>query len=204
MTRKHLRRILIKNFLFFSLILIGAMACKLSDVKILNSAYEFIRDMSLIFVTLAAAYLANVFQKRSTFLQSLREEWHEIVQTKSILVAYCEEPSSSMEDFIKTCQNISQTIDYMRIVYKNVGETKKLIGLYPYEPLHDMRKAINTLDPRVRNDISFQEKQGIKQEIIELFQALRENFLEEFDVPQPTYPVLNKNSRRKKTNGHKK
>ncbi len=204
MTRKHLRRVLFRNFLFFTLVLVGAMVCKLSDLKVLNSAYEFIRDMSLIFVTLAAAYLANVFQKRSNFLQSLREEWREIVDTKSTLIAYCEDPDASAKDFIDTSKHISRTIDYMRIVYKNIGETKKYIGRYPYEPLHDMRKALESIDPRRKNDISFQEKQMVKDEIIQLFQALRENFLEEFDLPEPSSPVLEKNSRRKKTNGHKK
>ncbi len=36
----------------------------------------------------------------------------------------------------------------MRSVYQNVGETNDLIGLYPYAPLHDMRRALQTLDPR--------------------------------------------------------
>ena len=42
----------------------------------------------------------------------------------------------------------SETIDNMRSVYQNVGETGDLIGLYPYAPLHDMRRALQTLDPR--------------------------------------------------------
>ncbi len=180
------------------------MTCKLSDIKVLNSIYEFIRDMSLIFVTLAAAHLANVFQKRSNFLQSLREEWREIVDTKSLLVAYCEQPETEINEFIKARQRISQAIDYMRIVYRNIGETNRLIGRYPFEPLHDMRRALNRIDPRKRSDITYEEKRQAKKEIVESFLALRENFLIEFDLPEPTYPVLGENGRRKKIDGFKR
>ena len=40
----------------------------------------------------------------------------------------------------------------MRSVYQNVGETDDLIGIYPYAPLHDMRRALQTLDPRKAPD----------------------------------------------------
>lgn len=198
MTRKRLHKILVVNFLLFVLILVGALACKLSKNPFLGDIYEFIRDMSLIFVTLAAAYLANVFQKRANFLLSLREEWHEIVSTKSTLVAYCEQPEAQMEDYIEARRRISQAIDYMRIVYRNILESDTYIGFYPYEPLHDIRRALNTIDPRKRNDITIEDKRLVKHTIVDAFLALRENFLEEFDLDEPSKSVVGKNRLRKK------
>ena len=198
MTRRRLYRILSINFALFATLLLIAMVCKLSGDTFLGEIYEFIRDMSLIFITLAAAYLANVYQKRSNFLQSLREEWREVVDTKSILVAYCEHPEPTMDDYIEARRRISQTIDYMRIVYRNVLESDQYIGYYPYESLHDMRRAIDDLDPKKRSDISFEEKKRTKKYIRDRFLALRENFLEEFDLQEPTKPVLGRDKIRKK------
>ncbi|MCF6200056.1 MAG: hypothetical protein L3J67_11815 [Hyphomicrobiaceae bacterium] len=203
MTRKRLQKILILHFLLFMAILAGALACKLSGNALLFSVYEFIRDMSLIFVTLAAAYLAHVFQKRANFLQSLRDEWREIVDTKSALVAYCEQPDTQVNDFVEARRRISQAIDYMRIVYKNILESDQYIGFYPYEPLHDMRRALNSIDPRKRNDITFEDKRVVKRTIVAAFLALRENFLEEFDLQEPTNPVTGSNRLRKKISNPK-
>ena len=106
--------------------------------------------MSLVLVTVVAAYLANVFQKRSKFLESLEEEWRGIVRTKSALYTFCEKPNASADDYLAAFCRISETIDNMRIVYANVGETGTLIGLYPFAPLHDMRRALQSIDPRKR------------------------------------------------------
>lgn len=198
MTRKRLQGILAINSILFLLLLAVALACKLSGDPLLAQIYEFIRDMSLILVTLAAAWMASVFQKRASFLKSLREEWREIVDTKSVLVAYCEHPAPSMDQYIEARRRISQTIDYMRIVYRNVLESDKHIGFYPYESLHDMRRAIDRIDPRGGNEISLEAKKATKKYIRDRFLALRENFLEEFDLQEPARPVLGRDQMRRK------
>ena len=113
-----------------------------------NNVYEFMRDMSLLIATGGVAYISNVFQKRSKFIESLEEEWRNIVRTKSVLLSTCEKPYLATDDYLAAYYRISETIDTMRIVYRNAGETDGLIGLYPYAPLHDMRRALQTLDPR--------------------------------------------------------
>lgn len=203
MTRRRLHKILTIHFLLFALLLAVALMCKLWGHETLIKLYEFIRDMSLIFVTLAAAYLANVYQKRSNFLQSLREEWREIVNTKSALIVYCEQPETDINDFVEARRRISQTIDYMRIVYKNILESDEYIGFYPYEPLHDMRRALNTIDPREQSKITYEEKQQVREKIFHSFLALRENFLEELDLDEPTSPVIGPNRLRKKISNPK-
>ena len=55
---------------------------------ILKDVYEYLRDMSLLIATGGVAYITNVFQKRHSFVEALKEEWRDIIATKSALFAY--------------------------------------------------------------------------------------------------------------------
>ncbi len=152
-------------------------------------------------VTVVAAYLANVFQKRSKFLERLEEEWRGIVRTKSALYSFCEKPNASPDDYLAAFCRISETIDNMRVVYANVGETTTLIGLYPFAPLHDMRRALQSIDPRKRTDIPAEERKLVRDAILQSFYALRENFLDELDIDEPDSPIIAAAARRRKQPG---
>jgi len=158
------------------------------------------RDMALVFVTMVAAYLANVFQKRNKFVASLEEEWRAMVKTKASMVTYCEREETTLDEYLEVYERISAALDNMRIVYCNVGETDQLIGLYPYAPLHDMRRALESLDPR--QDVVTNEKRKVARAAIQQsFTALRETFLEELDIEQPTHGQLVSGARRVKRSG---
>lgn len=211
MTRASLNRTLGRAYAGLSLVLLIALAAKFADrvpgiagtplEKGALDLYDYLKDMTLVFVTVVAAYLANVFQKRSKFVESLEEEWRGIVRTKSTLHAFCEKPDASADDYIQAFCRISETIDNMRIVYRNVGETDALVGLYPYAPLHDMRRALQFVDPRKRSDISLTERKLARDAILQSFYALRENFLEELDLKEPDNPLLISGGRRLKQAG---
>lgn len=201
MTRRKLRRNLSVVTAIVSVILIVAAFSRLSGVGPFAAVYDYVRDMSLLIATLAAAYLTNIFQQRHNFLQSLRDQWRDIVMTKSALIAFCDAADPTPQDYLNARTRLSQTIDHMRIVYGNVGETATLIGYYPYEPLHDMRKAIERLEPRNGAEPGWNEKREIRDAIWEAFNALREHFLDEFDLEEPTYPILKPHSRRTKRPG---
>jgi hypothetical protein len=166
-----------------------------------GDVYEYLRDMALVLVTVVAAYLANVFQKRSKFVERLEEEWRGIVRTKSALYGFCEKPDASGEDFLTAFCRISETLDNMRVVYANVGETNELIGLYPFAPLHDMRRALQSVDPRKRSHISPEERKLVRDAILQAFYALRETFLEELDLDEPDNPLTAAVARRLKQPG---
>ena len=163
--------------------------------------YDYLKDMALVFVTVVAAYLANVFQKRSKFVESLEEEWRGIVRTKSALFTYCEKTYVSTDDYLAAFCRISETIDNMRIVYANAGETATLVGLYPYAPLHDMRRALQSIDPRKRPDLSPEDRKVARDAILQSFYALRETLLEELDLDEPAHPLLISRGRRLKQPG---
>jgi hypothetical protein len=89
----------------------------------------------------------------------------------------------------------------MRSVYKNVGETSRMVGLYPYEPLHDMRRALQTLEPRVNPDPSEEERRLVRNAVLRGWYALRERFLEELDLEPPDKPLLLPGALRTKSTG---
>ena len=210
MTRSSVNRTLSRVYWFLGLLLLLLLATKFADdfpavpapvVTIANQVYEFVRDMSLLIATGGVAYLSNIFQKRSKFVESLEEEWRNIVRTKSVLLTYCEKPYHSTDDYLAAYSRISETIDTMRIVYKNAGETDGLVGLYPYAPLHDMRRVLQTLDPSAPEPPADEHKKLVKDAILQAFYALRESFLEELDLEQPSNPLLISGGRRMKTPG---
>ncbi len=211
MTRRRLNRTLRRVYLLLGLVLLISLATKLGDhvpwvqnspvAGVIKDFYEYLKDMALVFVTVVAAYLANVFQKRSKFVESLEQEWRNIVSTKSALFTYCAKTYPTTDDYVAAFCRISETLDNMRIVYRNVGETRELIGLYPYAPLHDMRRALQSIDPRKTSVISDEQRTLARHAILQSFYALRETFLEELDLQEPDHPLLISGARRTKKSG---
>ena len=211
MTRAALTRTLRRAYVCLGLVLAIALLSRFADripgiagtpvQQAAQDLYDYLKDMALVFVTVVAAYLANVFQKRSKFVTSLEEEWRGIVKTKSALYTFCERPYVSTDDYLAAFCRISETIDNMRTVYANAGETAGLVGLYPYAPLHDMRRALQALDPRKRPDIPAEERKLARDAILQSFYALRETMLEELDLDEPDHPLLIAGGRRLKQPG---
>lgn len=210
MTRRKLQRTLTGTFLFLGFVLgIAAVARFLyplqepgSDAyKILFATYEYLKDMSLLIATGGVAYLANIYQKRSDFTLALRQEWADILKAKSAIFAFTHIENPTHEAYVQAFCVLSETIDNMRVVYRNVGETADLIGLYPYAPLHDMRRALQEIDPRKRPNASHEERKLARDSMLQSFYALRERFLEELDLEEPTSPLLIHTGRRVKRSG---
>lgn len=211
MTRTSVNRTLSRVYWLLGVTLAFSLAAKFADhipgiqgtplEAIARDGYEWLKDMSLLLATGGVAYLSNVFQKRSKFVESLEEEWRNIVRTKSALLNFCEKPYQATDDYLLAFNRISETIDTMRIVYKNAGETDGLIGLYPYAPLHDMRRALQSLDPRAAVPASDDQKKLVRDAVLQAFYALRETFLEELDLEEPEHPLLISGAHRLKVSG---
>ncbi len=211
MTRSNLKRTLWRIYALLIVVLGISFFAKIADhvpglagtgvEKILKDSYEYLRDMSLLIATGGVAYITNMFQKRSSFVEALKEEWRDIIATKSALFAYTQLERPTQEQYVATFCKLSETIDNMRSVYRNVGETDDLVGLYPYAPLHDMRRALQTLDPRKQATPDAETRSLVRDAILQSFYALRETFLEELDLEQPDHPLLISGGRRAKKSG---
>jgi hypothetical protein len=210
MTRSSLRRTLRRIYVLLTLVLAISFFAKIADhvpyvagtgaEKILKDVYEFLRDMSLLIATGGVAYVTNVFQRRHAFIESLREEWRDIIQAKSAILQFMHKSEPTHAEYVATFTRLSETIDNMRIVYRNVGETRDLIGLYPFAPLHDMRRVLQTLDPKDEQSRTVDRKLA-RDAMLQSFYALREHFLEELDLEEPDEPLLMAGARRMKRPG---
>jgi hypothetical protein len=211
MTRSNLKSTLGRMYVLLVIVLAISFLAKIADhvpglagtggERILKDAYEYLRDMSLLIATGGVAYITNMFQKRSSFVEALKAEWRDIIATKSELFAYTQLERPTLDQYLATFCKLSETIDNMRSVYRNVGETDDLVGLYPYAPLHDMRRALQTLDPRKQPAPDAETRNLVRDAILQSFYALRETFLEELDLEQPDHPLLISGGRRAKQPG---
>jgi len=214
MTRSNLRRTLRRVYATIVLVLLVSLAAKFVDhIPILNETglrtalkdvYEYLRDMSLLIATGGVAYVANIYQKRASFIDALKEEWRDIIAAKSAVFSYTQIDRPTLDQYLTAFCKLSETIDNMRSVYQNVGETNDLIGLYPYAPLHDMRRALQTLDPRRLPVPDADARNLARDAVLQSFYALRENFLEELDLEAPDHPLLISGGRRRKISGSTK
>ncbi|MBX9926989.1 MAG: hypothetical protein K2Y05_11575 [Hyphomicrobiaceae bacterium] len=212
MTRHRLNRTLRRTYTALGTVLALTLVAKLAPhipglagtplEALAKDVYDYAKDMALVFITVVAAYLASAFQRRATFVESLERQWRDIVHAKAVIVAYFEKPYPSTDDWLAATTKLSEAIDTMRIIYRNAGETRVLVGLYPYAPLHDMRRVLDAVDPRARNSIPDAERKLSRDCIVQSFNALRETFLEELDLEQPHHPVLISGARRTRAPGH--
>jgi hypothetical protein len=211
MTRSTLKRTLARVYATIAIVLAVSLVAKFIEHipllatsgigAVLKDLYEYLRDMSLLIATGGVAYIANVYQKRASFIEALKEEWRDIIAAKSALFTYTQLERPTLDQYLAAFCKLSETIDNMRSVYQNVGETDDLIGIYPYVPLHDMRRALQTLDPRKNADPGAEVRNLARDAILQSFYALRETFLEELDLEAPDHPLLISGGRRRKASG---
>jgi hypothetical protein len=114
---------------------------------------------------------------------------------------YCCTPNPSIEDYLRASTQLSECVDNIRIVYANVGETDEFIGFYPYEPLHDMSRALESIAPPHSESITSQDRDRVSSEIRDAFNAIREHFLDEFEIEEPSHPIVIRHMKRMRVNG---
>jgi hypothetical protein len=89
-------------------------------------------------------------------------------------------------------RSLSIAIDMMRAVYRNLHEDNSKIGRYPFEPLHDMRRALEHLG--FANTTPDAQK-AARNKIFHAWNAFRWSFLQEFSAPAPSHYVIDPEAR---------
>ncbi len=205
MTRKSLRRSMRRIYWVISLLILTSVVAKFGDFvpflstklvgEVRKDIYELLKDMSLLIATCGVAYISNVYQRRSAFIESLKAEWTDILKSKSAVLSFLHNDAPTHDAYVAAYMSLSETIDNMRVVYKNVGETDDLIGIYPYAPLHDMRRVMQTLDPKSGPSTPEYRKLA-RDTVLRSFYALRDEYLAELDLEEPDTPLLLSGARR--------
>jgi hypothetical protein len=186
MTRRQLRRVIFFVMGIYLLAIgIGVVLRIVGPTKD-NMYYETFKDMIPFVFAIPAAYLGYAFQKRGSFLQSLRSLWSGLVKAVNDAIQYTYYDESSQEDFGKVLTSLSIVIDEVRGVYRNIGERLGDIGLYPYEPIKDIHKVVSELG---FGKIDENKRMTHRRKIIGHWKSIRRNFLAEFDRVEPTKVV---------------
>ena len=148
--------------------------------------YETFKDLIPFILAIPAAYLGYSFQQRASYLESLRALWSKLVQAVNNAIQYTYLDDPSQEEFGKILTDLSIVIDELRGVYKNIGERTGYIGLYPYEPIKGIHKAISQLS---YGKLDEGKRITARKTIVGHWKSMRGNFLDEFDRAEPTKVV---------------
>ncbi len=189
MTKAELRRVMFRVFCSLAVLTVVAAFFEfgLSKRSAGNKLYEFIKDFLPFYLAAAAAYLAYCFQQRSNFLISVREVWKDIVTTKNALIAFTYNEDPSIKEFESVQQRLFITIDLIRAVYKNIDEDVDGTGLYPFEPLHDMRKVLKLCSPHCS---SKERREQARTEFQKAWYTLKSSYLKELPRVVPSQPIV--------------
>jgi hypothetical protein len=145
--------------------------------------YETFKDIIPFILAIPAAYLGYCYQQRGSYLQSLRSLWAQLVQAVNNAIQYTYNDNPTLEQYGATLTALSVVIDELRGVYKNIGERPGKIGIYPYEPIKDIHKAISELGYKETNE---NKRALARNRVIGHWKSIRSAFLNEFDRAEPT------------------
>jgi hypothetical protein len=173
---------LLVNVIVVVLILAALLAAAVVNLDF----HAFLKDFATVVVAIAAAYLTYCFQRRQAFLVSLRELWNKTIEAKADLIEYTHDANPDQVKFGKAHRSLSMAIDMMRAVCRNVHEHSSSVGLYPFEPMHDMRRALDKLG---FTNVTPQKQKLAREEILQSWNAFRWSFLREFSAPKPRHHV---------------
>lgn len=183
MTRKRLRlNIFVVIIIYTAFILIGIALYSIQPEE-QNKYFKIFKDLILVLVAIPAAYLGDCFQRRSAFTSALRQMWANLIESINQARQFTFEAEPNQISYGEVLKSLSKSIDEVRGVYSNIGETRKEIGIYPFESLKEIHKLIAQLGfgkydklkaDKIRCSIDFH------------WSLIKSSFLFEFDRPVPT------------------
>jgi hypothetical protein len=162
--------------------------------------FTFMKEMSVYVLLCITPYVAYIFSLRQKFIEKIETEWRRVVEIKSDIMDYTYNPKP--EKYSEIFKKLSCAIDNMRCIYKNVGQDRRHIGYYPFETLHDFRRALESINPsHLKNTLTAEQLSELRRRVDESFKAFRDIFLIEIDPPEPELPIILRNMSRLKEDG---
>ncbi len=181
-TRRQLRRAIITVIVIYFTAGVTGLVLRATT----TSYYDTFRDIIPFIFAIPAAYLGYCFQRRSSYLESLRSLWSKLVRAVQEAIRYTYDPTPTQEEYADVLTALAIVIDEVRGVYKNVGERPGHIGLFPFEPIKEIHSAMRTLG---YGELGAEERELARKRLIGHWQSIRANFLDEFDRAEPSKVV---------------
>ncbi|TFG00271.1 MAG: hypothetical protein EU541_02735 [Promethearchaeota archaeon] len=172
MKKKDLRRLLFFVVLVYSIAIIVSIVIFFAIPDLTD---EFLSLIPFI-VAIPAALLTRGFQKRASYISSLRGIWPKLAETGRKAIEYAEIENPTEDQYREIVLAISVSIDHLRMLFKNVG------GYYPVESL----KSIYEEFDKIRDIKKFKNPELARDKISTLWHQARDAILEEFDRVIPT------------------
>ncbi len=186
MTRKRLRNIIKIVTAIYLLCVLTGVTLRIFDATEEQKIYSTFKDLLPLIFAVPLGYLGFCFQRRNSFMSSLKFLWKNMIVAVNEAIQYTHREENSQEDFGAVLTSLSEVIDELRGVYKNIGETESNIGQYPFEPIKTINKEIKKLGyGKIENSV----REKSRDLIIGNWQSIRKEFLHEFDRYEPTKPV---------------
>jgi len=149
--------------------------------------YDIYRDMIPLAIAGPAAYLGYVFQQRGSYLQSLRDLWHQLIPAVHRSIHFVQNPNRNHAEYATTMVGLSTAIDSLRGVFDNIPKAGTLRGLYPFENLKDILSIVEWVG--YDKEHSEEEIQHACRCIANLWGEMHGTLLLEFDRDPPIEPV---------------
>ncbi len=152
-----------------------------------STVAEILETLLPVALGIPAVVLAAGFSRRNSYLQALRDLWQSLIPAVQSAIQYTHLTPPTRSDFVQTQTALSSAIDELRGVFKNVPQRGGAVGLYPYEDLKDIVKAISWLG----YETNFRTAQAVETRrcITRAWQNMHHAMLGEFDRDVPINPV---------------
>lgn len=178
MTRASLRnRLKFVIFLVCAFIIVGATLFYFD-----NNLFQTFRDFILLLIAIPAALLTDFFQKRNNFEDALRTLWSNILNSVNEARQYTYRQTTNEDEYRRILVVLGKSIDEMRSVYRNLGESKTNTGYYPFESLKIIYQIF--FDLGFGNQDARKSAQT-REQMDHCWKNFKEAFLWEFDRPEP-------------------
>ena len=172
MRKKDLKLLVLMVVLVYSAAIIAGIIILLSDPDLVNDYISLIPFI----VAIPAALLTSGFQRRSSYTKALQGIWPKVVESARLAIEYTYIKKPDSEILHKTLVALSSSIDYLRMLFKNIG------GFYPVESIKTIYEEFN----KIRDSLTFPNAESARKRIQGLWHQARDAILAEFDRVVPT------------------
>lgn len=148
--------------------------------------YNTLRDLIPLIIAIPAAWLAYSFQRRQSYLKDIRELYSHMVGATQDAIQYTHLEHPYQSDFGRVQKLLSTTIEEVRAVFINLGQTEEHVGLFPFEGIKAIIEALNELG--FGDHITPEARRTARCKIICEWKKVRKHFLSECARGIPVNP----------------
>ena len=184
MTRRSLLRWVIIAILVY--VFYGALLAWFKFGDRFDELYVLLKDGAIFVSAVPAAWLTACFQRRTSFLEQLRDLWSQLVDAVQEAVQYTHLEAPTQAQYASVMKKLSAVIDVFRSVFRNLDEARGEpdTGYFPFETIRTIYHLVGDLGYGAGFKVD--KALATRKEVIQLWRRLRQPLLTEFDRQKPS------------------